>query len=150
MRTATTAARAPTLTRPRSSATPVGDRSGTPAGPAINPLIKVMNLVSVLVAPAIVTLSIGGGENAAVRYGIAATAFLIVVAAVAVSKRRGISITDGGDGENAPARTSLGLVQASGHAGIKPRRRHRERARRTPLGHPDVLRAAPVRGTPCG
>jgi K(+)-stimulated pyrophosphate-energized sodium pump len=83
------------------AATVIGDTVGDPfkdtAGPAINPLLKVMNLVSVLVAPAIVTLSIGPDASAPMRYGIAAVAFVIVVAAVAYAKSKDLAI--GGDSD---------------------------------------------------
>ena len=73
--------------------------SGLIAGPAINPLIKVMNLVAVLIAPAIVMLSVGKSDNPAIRYGIAAVALVIVVTAVTLSKRRDLAIGGDGDGE---------------------------------------------------
>jgi len=85
------------------AATVIGDTVGDPfkdtAGPAINPLIKVMNLVSVLIAPAIVTFSIGDSASDPIRIAIAVVATLIIVGAVVVSKRRGTAIAD------APAET---------------------------------------------
>jgi K(+)-stimulated pyrophosphate-energized sodium pump len=76
-------------------ATIIGDTVGDPfkdtAGPAINPLIKVMNLVSLLIATSVVKYA----HNDGLRVGVALGAVIIVVGAVVISKRRSTNIAAG-------------------------------------------------------
>ena len=93
----------------------IGDTVGDPfkdtAGPALNPLIKVMNLISLLILPAVISLQ----DNDPARYSIAAAALIVLGISIWFSKQKSMTLDseapapgeDAGSGEKVAIKAAV-------------------------------------------